>query len=499
MQSRASTYRLLARNQWIAVRRAITSGPNVYIRSLLILLTVYFAFSLTVSGWRFGIISRLVLNQFAPINLLNDYLLTALFSLFGIRFLFGKNPRFKFLPYKHLPIKRSSLISFFQLSSLGTLHNLLPLCFIGAFWIRHILPSQYPAMGIAFWITALVMLLVAATWLNTWLRLLLSNHTKLFVFLLLTTWVLIAVDQFAGTYVINEWSHSLFTNLLLANKGSLLVVVLAAVTAYGLSSAALLDSFHKSDRPRTSNRRLVRSVQFLDEFGLVGSLITLELKMMWRNRRPRHNVLLSVLFSTVYLCILLITTVLVDNVILLPIIGLFASGGLALNYGQLMFSWDSSFFEGLSARDIDSATFVRSKYLLLQLSCVGLFVVSLPVFWVLRPDLLLMHVAFMLYNVGVTTALVMYLAVHNRSRVELDRSGNFFNYEGFSVVHWLWILPTSVPPVALMLYFRDSPLTGFLVIGIVGGVAALLTRFWNDYLAVIHHSRRYKTLIGFRG
>jgi hypothetical protein len=493
-----STYSLLARNQWASVRRSVTSGPNLYIRAILIALVLYFAFSLVVSGWRFGALARIILKEYSPIDLLNDYLLTALFSLFGIRFLFGKNPRFKFVPYKHLPIRRDALIRFFQMTSLVSLHNLLPACFLGAFWLATVVKSSYAATGKIFWALALFLLLCAATWLNTWLRLLLSNHTRIFITLLVSTWVLIAADQLAGTLVINDWSHTLFTNLLLGTNGSMALVVLATAAAYGLSSSALLDSFHRTEKPRNSNRRLVQSVRLLDEFGLLGSLIMLELKMMWRNRRPRHNVFLSVLFSTVYLCLLLLTSVLIENKFLLPIIGLFASGGLALNYGQLMFSWESTFFEGLIARDIDSATFVRAKYLLLQLSCVALFVVSLPIFWLLQPELLLMHVAFMLYNVGVTTALVMLLAVHNRSRVELDRSGNFFNYEGFSIIHWLWILPTSAPPIFLMVLFKDSQLSGFVVIGLVGIVTTLLSRFWTDYLARIHHTRRHKTLIGFR-
>lgn len=480
------------------MRRAVTSGPNVYIRALLIVVALYFAFSLAISGWRFGVIAKVVIGHYNPIVLLNDYLLTLLFSLFGIRFLFGKNPRFKFLPYKHLPIPRKSLIRFFQISSLATLHNLLPMCFVVAFWFSHILPSPYPEVGKYYWLFSLGALLVSATWLNSWLRLLLSNHVKTFVTLLLTTWALIAADQLLGTFIINDWSHALFTNLLLAKPGSITVVLFCLLSTYALGYAALLESFHRVDRPKTSQRRLIGTVRFLDEFGLVGSLVTLELKMMWRNRRPRHNVLLSILFSTVYLCLLLVTSVLVENTVLLPIIGLFASGGLALNYGQLMFSWDSTYFEGLAARDIDSATLVRSKFILLQLSCVLLFVLSLPVFWLLKPELLLMHVAFMLYNVGVTCGLVMLLAVHNRSRVELDRSGNFFNYEGFSIVHWLWIIPTSVPPVVLMVMFRDSQLTALAIIAIVGTVSTLLTRFWSDYLAKIHHSRRYKTLAGFR-
>ena len=493
-----ATYALLARNQWRQVVRSLSTGPNRYIKVILIAFGLYFAFSLVVSGWRFGVLSSVLLKRYAPIDLLNDYLLTVLFTLFGVRFLFGKNPRFKFLPYRHLPIPRSRLIHFFQISSLASLHNFFPLCFIATFWIHHVLPSQYPTLGIVYWLAAVLLLLMASTWINSWLRLLLANHTTLFIILLVSTWALIAADQLLGQFVINDWSHALFTNLLLGKHGSLAVAVLAAAASQVLAANALLDSFHGAESSRTTNRRLVGTVRLLDEYGLLGSLIMLELKMMWRNRRPRHNVLLSLLFSTVYLCILLLTPALVDNVFLLPIIGLFASGGLALNYGQLMFSWESTFYDGLFARDIDSATIVRAKYLLLQLSCVILFALSVPIFWVLKPELLLMHVAFMLYNVGVTVGLVMFLAVYNRNRVELDRAGNFFNYEGFSLVHWLWILPTSVPPVLLMVAFRDAPLTGFVVVGLIGLATALLTRFWSDFLARLHHSRRYKTLLGFR-
>jgi hypothetical protein len=163
-----------------------------------------------------------------------------------------------------------------------------------------------------------------------------------------------------------------------------------------------------------------------------------------------------------------------------------------------MFSWESSYFDGLATRDITTETMVRAKYVLLQSSCVVFFLISLPIFWLARPDLLLLHAAFTLYNIGITSSLVVLLAVYNRRRIELWRSGSFFNYEGFSLLHWLWIIPIAVPPLAIMLALPRAQGHAGLLVALTGLLGLLLTPVATSLLADKIFRRRYVMLSGFR-
>ena len=171
---------------------------------------------------------------------------------------------------------------------------------------------------------------------------------------------------------------------------------------------------------------------------------------------------------------------------------------MKLNYGQLMFSWESSYFDGLLARNIRLDELVLSKLMLLQGSCLFFFLITLPVFIWLNPELLLLHVTFLFYNAGVTSVLMLALAVRNRRRVNISKSGSFFNYEGFSASHWLWIIPTITPPALLLHHLQSIQWTALLFIGGIGVTSLVLSRLWSIYFTRQLVDRKYVMATGFR-
>ena len=459
---------------------------------------MYFAYTLAVGGWRFGQIVFYILEIAQPTQLVNDYLFAAAFSLFSLRFLFGKSPRFRATPYLHLPIPRKRLVRYFQVSSLVSLHNLYPLIFVVAYWLNEVQRINPVPLGSYLWLGGVVCILLSSTWLNGWLRAVLSNQARLFALIVVAAWLVVGVDQVLGTFVINDFSRSTFNALLTGDLTTMGILVGMTVAAWIVSSRRLLRSLRHSESAPGGTGKVYRDITLLQDLGPVGQLVVLEVKMLWRNRRPRHNLLLSTIFSTLYVIALLLTPGLGDTVVVQSVVGLFASGGFALNYGQLMFAWESSFLDGLLARDISASTIVRAKYLILQLSCVAFFALSLPIFAILRPELIMLHVAFTVYNAGITSLLMMILALTNRRRVELWRSGSFFNYEGFSFLHWLWILPVAVPPLALIAMLPRVQAQAALLIALLGLLGLLLTPILVDILAERFDRNRYAMLSGFR-
>jgi hypothetical protein len=246
------------------------------------------------------------------------------------------------------------------------------------------------------------------------------------------------------------------------------------------------------------DRKLISESSILKDRGILVELIVTELRLMWRNRRPRHYLVMSVLFSTAYLLFLLANKTSYSGIVFGGIIGLFASGGFALNYGQLMFAWESAYYDGLLAQNISAASIVKSKYILLQASCLVLFVASLPLFIVLRPDLLVVHLAFLLYNAGITSTLILILALRNRRRVSVERTGNFFNYEGFSAIHWIWIIPTAVPPILALLIFRSNPVIGISIVTGMGLIGLASWKWFMQNLSNQFYNNRHEMAAGFR-
>ncbi|MFT4605395.1 MAG: hypothetical protein ACI9W4_002134 [Rhodothermales bacterium] len=456
----------------------------------------YIAFTLFTLGAFLPVFVNEIRGEMTTHALVDRHTLSTLVGLFFLRFLLQKTPKVQVESFLHLPFPRWLLVGFFCAASVFSAHNIFPLIFAVPYAVTQLAPI-FGVLGAAQWVAALVGALLVSNFLNIYVRSQLTMHERKILFGLGAVLALTLTDEYLGGGVLGGLSMAVFGEMHWPSW-MLAVAILSVVVGTGmLASGALLESLRREDPPAAPMAEAGRLHDLAERWDLAGHLIWLELRMMWRNRRPRHYLVVSLMFSTVYLIFLLASPGIFDGVALGAVIGLFASGGFALNYGQLMFSWDSNYMEGLMARSVDTRTLTRSKTIVLQGSCLVLFIVSMPVFMVFRPDLIPLHVAFLFYNAGITTQVILELATRNREGIDLGKSGGFFNYEGFSAKHWLWFLPTAVPPTILLMVFRDTPNLAWSILAGVGLVGLLTTELWTRRHARRVSRRKHAMLSGF--
>lgn len=489
------TWKMLASVQYRVALRRMRMQQGWFIRVVLGLMMIYSAFILLTLGFFFDRFSTEVWPNKPVIEVVNQFLLAAFVSLFFVRFLFQKTPRISIVPYLHMPIGRQSLVWFFQGASLFSIHNFYPLLFFIPFWLRYVRidsGSNEPGM----WLLAVGMLLLSSHFANLWLRAMLQRRAGWFYLIMTVFMVTAFVDETAGMGVQQRISTYIFSHILSGDLFSLgLLASFAALTI-------ILSAFHLSRSLRESGARVeharATSIPMPESWGMLGHLIRLELLLLWRNRRPRHYLLVSLLFSTMYLIFMLGTKNAFPGFAFAALLGLFASGGFVLNYGQLMFGWDSSYYPALMTRNVPLRTLVKAKLIVLQLSCVGLFVLSFPLFMWFRPDLIPLHFTFLFYNAGITSVLILELASRNKQAINIGKSGGFFNYEGFSAKHWLWFIPTALPPVLFMMAMSDRAQLALIILATLGFVSVLLSDAWTRYFARGLTIRKHDMLEGFR-
>ena len=417
-----------------------------------------------------------------------------LFSMFFVRFLFQKTPKLKIIPYLHLPIRRSALVAFFQASSLFSIHNFYPLLFFFPFWMRYVQGSQV-ADSDAVWLAAVVLLIVTSHFTNLLLRAVLQRKAGVFYTLMIIFMVTAFIDETSGIGLQQRLSEYLFTRIL---SGGFLEFSLLLLSFLMVATASTLQLTRSINNPE-AREEITRVTTFSipESWGIVGQLVRLELLLMWRNRRPRHYLLVSLLFSTMYLVFMLGNGKAFSGYTMAALLGLFASGGFALNYGQLMFGWDSEYYPALVTRNVPFRAMVKAKLIVLQGSCVVLFILSLPLFIWFRPEFVPLHFAFLFYNAGITTVLVMELASRNAQAVDIGKRGGFFNYEGFSAKHWIWFIPTALPPVLFMLAMQSRPGLALIGLATIGFVSILMTDMWTRYFAKGLQARKHTMIEGF--
>lgn len=488
-------YFALLRHQWKSFARSF-KGKRLWINALVLApIAIYAIVVLVFMGLYFDKVLALSSKGVPAVSWLNKELLSLFFGMLALRFFFQRSPRMELPPYLHLPIPRRKLLIYHQVASLLTVHNFYPLLFFVPFWIRFFVLGPYSVGASVFWLSGFFLFLLMSHYVNTWIRIFIDRHIKQFLVLVGLLLVIQISDQIVGSNIFSTLSTLVFDGLANENIWILLTLALLTFLSVYASSSALFRRLKTDIATKTGQKALPEVLTFRNS--PLRNLVLLELLLMWRNKRSKQYVIISVGVSTAYTALLLSDYNALFGPFMAAVIGLFASGVFALNYGQLMFAWESRYFDGLLARDIRPDQMVLAKFMVLQGSCLVLFLVSLPLFLWLAPRLLLLHVAFLFYNAGVTSMLMLALAVLNRKRVNAAE-GSFFNYQGFSILHWLWIIPTIIPPVTFFYLLEGSPETALSIIALVGLVSMLLAWPWSRLLARYLNRRKYIMALGFR-
>lgn len=491
-------YRNLLRHQWKGfIRNPSWSGISVAYAIFLVLLALYFLLVLALSG---AMIGHLITSQDSTadvVRLVNQHLLSGFLLLFLGRLLFQNTPQIAMGPYLHLPFPRPALARFFSFAALFHLHNLLPLAFFIPFWISN-LALDYPAFTSLSWLAAIVAVLGLSNYLVICINLVLARRA-------LPVWILgggtcglIALDSWRQWGYTGALSSAVFDSLL-GPGGPVLALALLVATCllFGLTCRLLKDHLHdEAPSEKGSTARSQSLLGRLSDLGPVGRLMALEIKLAIRNKRPRQILWSALTFAAAGLVnFILLARGSSDDFTFYHIFwGLFLTSGFVLNYGQFMFGWESLYFDGHLARPVHFRHLLWAKLLLLQISCPILALVSLPFLLIFAPELLVAYSVLLLYNLGFSSACMLFFATMNRKRLYIAPS-SFFNQQGTSLHHLLAIIPLLAPPAILMLATDFGPLS----LVVCGLLCWALSPVWVRLLAHRLQTCKYRMAAGFRG
>ena len=490
-------YRNLLRHQWKGfIRNPSWRGISVAYAIFLVLLALYFLLVLVLSGAMMG---HLLTGQDPAadvVRVVNQHLLNGFLLLFLARLLFQNTPQVAIEPYLHLPISHSALVRFFSFAALFHLHNLLPLAFFIPFWISN-LALDYSAFTSLSWLAGIVAVLGLSNYLVICINLALVRRALPVWLLGGGTCGLIALDYWQQWGYTNALSSAVFDSLL-GPGGPVLALALLAATCllFGLTCRLLKDHLHDeapSEKGFTTGPQSL--LDRLASLGPVGQLMALEVKLAIRNKRPRQILWSALLFVPMGLInLMLYTRGSSDSTFLYYLWGFFLTSGFALNYGQFMFGWESRYFDGHLARPVHFRHLLWAKLLLLQISCPVLALVCLPFLLVFTPESLATYSVFLLYNIGFSTACMLFFATMNRKRLSIAPA-SFFNQQGTSLHHLIVIIPLMAPPAILILTTDFGPLA------LAGGglLCWALSPVWVRLLAHRLQKCKYRMAIGFRG
>lgn len=428
----------------------------------------------------------------------SGFLLYYFFLDLLLRYQLQELPTLRVRPYLHLAIKRSQIINYLSFISLWSGFNLAPFLLTVPFLIKILLP-QYGAGVFAGMVLAISGLTFFNHFLTLWIKRKENSNAWLMLIILGCLSAIAYLDFSAHFISISAFSTMVFSAVSDNPLYSILflfpLLAIFYVNYFYLKSNLYLDELRSS----SDKKRSGSEIPFLNRFGAAGDLAATEIKLIFRNKRAKSAIIKSFIF--IFYGLLFYTNPKLsgqENFFAPIFCGMLMTGIFIINYGQFMFSWQSSHFDGLLANKISIEDFFRSKFLLFTIFSSINLILSIPyVYFGWR--ILMMHTVMFLWNLGVNATLVLYFANRNYKSIDLSKSASF-NWQGVGASQWILSIPILLGPFAIYapVYFMGFESLAIALVGLVGLAFIFTRKYWISILINNFNNRRYLIAEGFR-
>lgn len=476
---------------WREFIRSATLNKNIATKGILIFLAIYFSLLGIFLGFQITESLMDVQNKIAAFNAL-------VFTYIGIdiivRVMFQNLPTFGFQPFLIIPVKRKRIARYMLNKSLLHFFNVFPLFLLLPFTFR-IAINELEASVLIAWLASLILMIFADHFLSIYIKWRTNESNALFYGFLGLAVVVFAIDHF-GIFDVNETFGKLF-DLVVAQPGLALIFPLLIVLLYILNQQYLWSRFYVDELSQKKKEGKIHDFSWLNQVGEYGKMLSLEVKMILRNKRPRQSAIMSSLF--IFYGLIIYKDYKPDGPEFIVVLGgMFMTGIFSMMYGQFFPAWHSRYYPLLMAQNMKMKQVLQSAFFLMAVTNVIFYLLSLGYMFI-TPKVWYIHFAVMLYNVGVNTWVIFALGLNSRKSIDLDQRATF-NYQGMSATNWLITFPILFGPLAVygLLTLAFGKIVAYVILGSIGLIGIILHPKLIDYFTGEYLKRKHKMIAGYK-
>ncbi|SHG59389.1 DUF5687 family protein [Flagellimonas flava] len=477
--------------QWKSFFRSSSFGKSLIIKLVMLFFGLYMLSAMVGLGIALYFILKKIFPDQAPIWMLSQYLLYWVLAELLFRYFMQKLPVMDIKPMLSMPIKKSSIAHYILGRSGFSVYNLTALFLFVPFCIV-LLYHGYPVVNVGPWLVSMFALVLCINYVNF----LVNKNDKAFAILAGTLLILFALDYFQWVPV-REFFGPIFHGLYQYPIMVIVPIALALATYYinfrYLKNRLFLDASlkTKSKEAKTSD------LAWTKRFGDMAPFLQLDLKMIWRNKRTRAQVFISLLF-VFYGLIFYGQDQFASMMPMLAFLGIFMTGIFLTNFGQFIPAWDSSYYSMMMSQNIPLRKYLESKATLISVSVVVMFLLTIPYVY-FGWDALAINFACALYNLGVNIPVILFFGSFNKKRIELDKSA-IGNMQGTSATQFLIILPVLGLPILIftVFYYLISLEAAVIILSLIGIIGFALKNRLLDAITEKYRTKKYGMIAGFK-
>lgn len=471
--------------EWKSLFRSASFGKSIAIKIMLGFFALYFiAIFLTLGVFLFEILAEIFPDK-DPFMVANGFLFYWVLVDLLMRFFFQKLPVMSVKPLLTLPVKKSKIINYVLGKSAVSFFNFLPLFAFVPFSIKLLL-NDYDQKLVVTWLLTMLIITMIVNFLNFIIETLSAETELSFLPLIVVASGLFALDYFNIVSFSEFLSNAI--HYISENPATILILLFLLVGLYRYNFKLL---YHKLylDNSLQSKRQEVKTtdLSWTKRFGDIAPFMQLDLKLLWRNKRPRSSVFILVM-GLFYGLFFYPQEIYANTPFIYIIVGIFVTGVFLLVFGQFIPAWDSGYYKLLMSQNLKYEQYLRSKFVLMIISVIIMFVLNIPYVY-FGWKILIAHFAAAIYNIGVNSHVMLFAGSFNRKKIDLNQRAAF-NYQGTGAVQWLIALPVMFLPMLIFMAFYfmidfNAGITAIIMLGLLGiafhqKIMALITSKYID-------------------
>ncbi len=479
---------------WREFSRSANVGKNRAAKGILIFLAVYFSMVALFMGFN---LTRLISAKFpgqSPITAFNSLIFIYVGFELVLRIMVQNLPTFGFQPFLILPVKRKRIARYLLNKSLLHFFNVLPLFLLLPFTFKTAI-HELETPALIAWLASLVLMVFINHFLAVYIKWRTNESNQWFYGFLLVAAGVFAIDFF-GVLDITGIFGKLF-DLVVYQPVVVVIFPIVIFALYQLNQHYLWSRFYTDEISKRKKEGAKHDFSWLNQVGEYGKMLSLEVKMIARNKRPRTSAVMSFLF-------ILYGLVIYQDFdqnrpeFILVLGGMFMTGIFGMIYGQFFPAWHSRYYPLLMAQNVKMKQILQSAFFLMAATNVIFYLLSLGYMFV-TPKVLYIHFVVMLYNIGVNTFVIFALGLTSRKSIDLDQRA-MFNYQGMGATQWLMTFPILFGPLAVygILSFLFGKIAAYIIFGGVGLVGIILHPRLLDYFTKQYLKRKHKMIAAYK-
>jgi len=465
--------------EWKQFFRSSYWQKSIALNILMAFLALYFILMFLALGIGLYPILKKQFPESDPLIVLNGFLFYWFLADLMMRFFLQKLPVMDIKPFLILPLKRSKIVNYVLGKSVISFFNFLPLFAIIPFGTI-LIYEDYSVETAVVWMVLMYVFTLIINFLNFIIEAKSADTELSFLPIIVIASGLFALNYFEIVSLSGLLASAI--NSITENPLLIGIPVLILVGLYYSNYAILKQKLYVDNSLKVkAETATTTDMAWTRRFGDIAPFLQLDLKLLWRNKRPRSSIFILVI-GLLYGLFFYPNPVYKEMVPMFVFVGIFVTGIFIINFGQFIPAWDSGYYKLLMSQNIKYKEYLNSKYSLMLMSAIVMFILSIPyVYFGWR--ILVIHFAAMVYNIGVNVYVLLYAGSFNRKKIDLTQRAAF-NYQGTGAVQWLVGFPLLLVPMGFF----------YLPYKLIGFEAGVLTLIVLGAIGIIFHQKLMKLI-----